>query len=252
VDDLTGYPRPNVAVDVAVLTTVESRDPRFEPGRLAVLVQNRTEAPTGRVLPGRFLREGETIADCVRTALRKKADLDVEVRPRLLRVFDTPGRDPRAWTLSLAHYVALPNTKLRAATGDLVAIDRDGDLDGGARLLFDHNEIVRESARRMRERYEHRPDPYGLLEGPFTLAELKAVHEAVLGEHLQRDTFRRRMEEQLRPWPSEDDQRVRTDRGRPARLWFGLATEPVTNRRRRPGQSERPHQRLRLPRLEES
>jgi ADP-ribose pyrophosphatase YjhB (NUDIX family) len=252
VDDLTGYPRPNVAVDVAVLTTLESPDPRSEPGRLAVLVQQRTATPTGRVLPGRFLRPGETIAECVRTALRVKAGLDVDVRPRLLRVFDAPRRDPRAWTLSLAHYVALPRMRLRTPTGDLVAIGRDGELEDGSRLLFDHNEIVGEAARRMRERYELRPDPYALLEDPFTLAELKTVHEAVLGEHLHRDTFRRRMEEQLRPWPDEAHQELRRDRGRPARLWFGLATEPIADRRRRTGQSDRPHQRLRLPRLGES
>lgn len=43
------------------------------------------------------------------------------------------------------------------------------------------------------------PDPRGFLDRPFTLGELREVHEAVLGEPLLRDTFRRRMEPMLRP-----------------------------------------------------
>src|SRR4051794_25334084 len=103
-EDLTIYPRPNVAVDVAVLTVIPASDPRRQPGQLAVLVQERTDEPRGWALPGRFLREGETVADSIRATLRDKAGLNVDAaRPCLLRVFDQPDRDPRGWTISLAH-----------------------------------------------------------------------------------------------------------------------------------------------------
>src|SRR4051812_6792633 len=103
-EDLSIYPRPNVAVDVAVLTVIPSPAPRREPGQLAVLVQERTDEPRGWALPGRFLREGETVADSIRATLNQKAGLNVDnARPRLLRAFDAPDRDPRGWTISLAH-----------------------------------------------------------------------------------------------------------------------------------------------------
>jgi hypothetical protein len=47
----------------------------------------------------------------------------------------------------------------------------------------------------MRARYESAPDPDGLLPAPFTLAQLRHVHEAVLGDKLRKDTFNRRMRE---------------------------------------------------------
>lgn len=48
-----------------------------------------------------------------------------------------------------------------------------------------------------RRRYARRPDPSRLLSEPFSLRELRLLHEAVLGEPLVKDTFRRRMEPQL-------------------------------------------------------
>jgi 8-oxo-dGTP diphosphatase len=233
--DLAGYPRPSVAVDVAVLSVVPSPTPPTTPGRLAVLVHERDAEPAGHVLPGRFLRENETIAECVRAALRDKAGLEVgPAGPRLLRVFDTPGRDPRGWTLSLAHALALPPGRLVGATGTLVPIGPDGRVPRGRRLLFDHGEIVREAAADMRGRYELSPDPDGIIDGPFTLTDLKTVHEAVLGERLARDTFRRRMAPQLLPHLDGGTQGTRSDGGRPARLWTGPPSDerPEEVRRR--------------------
>ena len=232
--DLTRFPRPNVAVDVAVLTVLPSPTPKSTPGRLAVLVEERSAEPAGHVLPGRFLRQTETIADCVRTALRDKVGLDPgTAEPHLLRVFDTPGRDPRGWTLSLAHALVLPPGRLEGARGALVPVNLDGALRRGVRLLFDHEQIVREAAAEMRERYELSPDPDGVIDGPFTLADLKIAHEAVLGELLARDTFRRRMSPQLQAHLDEGSQSTRTAGGRPARLWTAPRSHELTNEAKR-------------------
>jgi ADP-ribose pyrophosphatase YjhB (NUDIX family) len=206
-DDLERFPRPNVAVDVAVLTLVGDATDR----RLAVLVLKRDEDPAGLALPGRFLRPDESVGEALGEALRSKAAVDVGDRqPDLVGVFDAPGRDPRGWTVALGHAVVLPAGQVRGTT---TAVD---DLP---ELLFDHTAIVDESVRRVRHRYELRPDPDGILTDPFTLAELRAVHEAVLGEPLQRDSFRRRMEPLLQPHVREGRQTSRSSGGRPARTW---------------------------------
>jgi 8-oxo-dGTP diphosphatase len=219
--DLTAYPRPNVAVDVAVLTALLRRTSDGGPGTLAVLVEDRDAAPPGRALPGRFLRERQTLTECVADVLRIKAGLeDVRVEPRLIKVFDDPTRDPRAWTLSLAHALVLPAQRLEGATGQLEGIALDGGLQSGESLLFDHDAIVREAAATMRERYELLPDPDSLLDDPFTIAQLRTVHEAVLGEHLLKDTFRRRMEPNLQPViEPEGRPMLRSDGGRPAQVY---------------------------------
>jgi ADP-ribose pyrophosphatase YjhB (NUDIX family) len=207
-----------VAVDVAVLTVAPPTGGR-RTGCLAVLVED-VEGEDRRALPGRFLRQRQTVADCVTDALRVKAGLEVKARARLLRVFDDPGRDPRGWTLSLAHALVLPPARLQAATGTLVAIARDGSLSTGESLLFDHDEIVTEATVRMREQYELLPDPDGLLDRPFTMAELRATHEAVLDASLLKDTFRRRMESHLQPLLDADgDPVLRSDGGRPAQVY---------------------------------
>lgn len=225
VEDLSRYPRPNVAVDVAVFTVA----PGAGGDQLVTLLLESRGEPGGLAVPGRFLREGESIADCASVALREKADLDVaSIKPRLLRVFDDPDRDPRGWTVSLAHYLAVPAPRVH---GHLAPVD------ALPHLLFDHAEIVTEAAARIRTRYELHPDPDGMLEGPFTLSDLRRLHEAVLGEPIQRDTFRRRMEPHLEPYVERGQPASRIDGGRPARLWLTRSETAPT-----------PPERIRLPR----
>jgi 8-oxo-dGTP diphosphatase len=232
-DDLTAYPRPNVAVDLALLTVLPPQG-RVR-GTLGVLVQERTVAPRGRALPGRFLRERQTVQQGVADLLRLELDLaPFSVLPGLVRIFDDPDRDERAWTISLAHAVSRPYAKVSGARGEFVPVDRNGDLVTGETLLFDHDTIVSEAATALRDRYELRPDPDHLLGHGVTLGELRNLHEAVLGEPLLRDTFNRRMGEHLRPTAE-----TRTAGGRPATVYVRAADRDVTDSERR---------RLQLPR----
>ena len=122
--------------------------------------------------------------------------------PRQLAVFDAPDRDSRGHVVTVAHVDLLPETEL-APTDDArwtlapVVGVRLRLPDRQRRLPFDHDEIVKSAVAWARSRYERRPDPSRLLPEPFTLRELRLLHEAVLGEPLFKDTFRRRMEPQL-------------------------------------------------------
>jgi len=60
-----------------------------------------------------------------------------------------------------------------------------------------------------------------MIDGPFTLSDLMAAHEAVFGERLARDTLRRRMAPQLKAHLAEGAHRTHSDGGRPGRLWTG-------------------------------
>lgn len=169
---LDDYPRPSVAVDTAVLTVID--------GELAVVV-------VGNRLPGTFLHPGERLSDAVLRSLREKAGID-GLRPRQLRVFDDPQRDPRGWVLSVTHVDVVPVSRLEANTlHRLVPIGELPVLD------YQHDEIVALAVAEMRSIYARAPDPEQLLKRPFTLRELHTLHKAVAGDELQRDTFRRRM-----------------------------------------------------------
>lgn len=235
-NDLSQFPRPSVSVDIAVLTALLPEDTGGR-GSLAVLVVQGNGLVAGRALPGRFLRKGQTITEGVTDALRVKAGLTrFEGAPRLLRVFDDPRRDPRGWTLSLAHSLPLSRRQLKAATGELVPVSPDGDLKSGESLLFDHNAIVSAAAADIRARYEQLPDPDGLLRDAFTMSELRSLHESVIGEPLLKDTFRRRMEPHLEPFVESDGTPVfRSDGGRPAQVYArppANSESPAARRRR--------------------
>ena len=178
---LTDYPRPSVAVDTAVLTV---RDDRLQ----VVLVSVDGQ----RGLPGTFLHEGETLVDAVRRSLREKAGI-AGVEPSQLYVFDALQRDDRGWVLSVAHRVAVAESQVAELHpgADVVPVDQ------ARGLRYDHEEIIALAVRELRREYERRPDPARLLDEPFTLLELQRLHEAVAGERLMRDSFRRLMQPKL-------------------------------------------------------
>jgi len=256
--DFDKYRGPNVAVDIAVLTLVGDA--------LAVLIQNRTKNPRGKVLPGRFLRERETVGDGLRAALWEKAGLEVgpidagldsvlaesdstnPTKAHLVGVFDKPGRDPRStWSMSLAHYVVLPLDRLGGAKGEFVSVRPDGSIEH--ELLFDHDAIVREATRNLRAQYELTPDPENLLTNrEITLPDLQAVHQAVLGERVRVDTFRRRMEALLDEVIDPDDPKRRRKKTRPSGASGGPPTRLWAKRSLSGGVPDEAHRLLRLPR----
>lgn len=201
---LEDYPRPSVAVDTAVLTVVD--------GELCVLLVLPGEA-VGRErprLPGTFLHPGETLRDAVLRSLHDKAGV-AGLSPVQLKVFDDPMRDPRGWVLSVAHLDVVPVSRLSLDTNlaRLVPVASIRELNDR------HHEIVAGAVEELRRRYSEAPDPGGLLESAFTIRELQRLHEAVAGETLMRDTFRRRMEPQLVPTGELERGGV----GKPARLF---------------------------------
>lgn len=198
---LDDYPRPSVAVDTAVLTIAEDA--------LAVVLVRAGRADDEWRLPGSFLHEGETLRQAVLRSLRVKAGID-GLRPRQLHVFDAPRRDDRGWVISVAHVDVVRADRLPAS--DLLRVVAVADLP---ELKYDHREIIGFAVESLRSEYRAAPDPAGLLDAPFTMRQLRLVHQAVLGERLLPDSFRRTMAPMLR---ATGELRVE-GRGRPAELF---------------------------------
>jgi ADP-ribose pyrophosphatase YjhB (NUDIX family) len=204
---LEDYPRPSVAVDTAVLTVPAS-------GRLSVLLTLTSDAVADGNdqwrLPGTFLHTGERLADAVLRSLREKAGVE-GLRPRQLQVFDEPGRDDRGWVLSVAHLDVVAADRIR-----LIERTRLVPVDELPPLEFDHEEIVAAAVAELRGEYRIGPDPWRLLgEAPFTVRDLRLLHEAIADKRFNPDTFRRTMLPGLAPTGE-----LRTGaRGKPAVLY---------------------------------
>ncbi|MBJ7338696.1 MAG: NUDIX hydrolase [Mycolicibacterium sp.] len=201
---LTDFPRPSVAVDTALLTL----DPS---GSELLVLQVRRNDDTGWALPGTFLHPRERLADAVDRALRTKAGVR-GLRPRQLHVFDDPDRDDRGWVLSVAHLAVVRSERISTRLPDrtrLMPTSHPG------RLPYGHGGIIARAVDDLRPRYAAQPDPYGLLGAEFTLRQLRQAHEAVAGETLQRDRFRRVMAPQL----EATERSIASGRGRPAEVF---------------------------------
>ena len=209
---LEDYPRPSVATDTAVLT--------ISGGRLCVLLTLTNDAARGGTpewrLPGTFLHPGETLADAVRRSLQDKAGI-VGLEPRQLHVFDEPGRDDRGWVLSVAHYDVVREERMPASDRTRIV-----DVDALPVLEYDHAKIIAFAVVALRAEYRRAPDPAGFLPEPFTIRRLRQVHEAVAGERLLPDTFRRTMLAGLEPTGDLFSE----GRGRPAELYRRRPLEP--------------------------
>lgn len=200
---LADYPRPSVAVDTALLT--------LDPGLDLAVLQVRRPNGAGWALPGTFLHKGERLADAVDRSLRVKAGVR-GLHPRQLHVFDEPDRDDRGWVLSVAHVDVVRADRLasRFATDTrLVPVSSPG------RLPYGHGGIIARAVDDIRSQYAREPDPDRLLGDEFTLRELRLTHEAVAGQALQRDWFRRAMEPHLVATGTT----TTGTRGRPAELF---------------------------------
>jgi ADP-ribose pyrophosphatase YjhB (NUDIX family) len=164
-----------------------------------VLLVRRPEGAGGPLwaLPGTFLHQGERLADAVTRSLTQKAGI-TGGHPAQLAVFDEPDRDERGWVLSVAHLAVIPYAAL---AGPLLAHPEQVRLAPVSRtgpLPYDHRAIVAAAVKGLRRGYGDHPDPERLLGARFTIRELREVHEAIAGTTLQKDTFRRAMEPQLR------------------------------------------------------
>jgi 8-oxo-dGTP diphosphatase len=104
-----------------------------------------------------------------------------------LATFSGRGRDPRGWSISVAYYALVPPAVIERAGHPevlLMPIDR---IQG---LPFDHRQIVEAAVERMRNKSSYSSLPVYLCGESFTLPQLQSVYEALLGELLNKVSFR--------------------------------------------------------------
>ena len=104
---------------------------------------------------------------------------------------------PRApWALSVVYRAMLPAEKLQATPGKRLDALRWVPADAAAQdrqLAFDHAKLIGNAVIATRNEFDNLQFPMGFLIDPFTLTELQTVSEGVLGRHLDKSSFRRRL-----------------------------------------------------------
>jgi 8-oxo-dGTP diphosphatase len=186
--DPSAFPAFAVTVDVVILTMHE--------GRLNVLLVRRGVAPYEGMwaIPGGFKRPDETLAEAALRELREETGIDGAQLLQQFGAYGNPGRDPRMNVVTVAYL-----SVLREVTGIIAGTDAAGAAlhpvahveSGELGLAFDHATILRDAIVRVRVDLELRGIATAFLGTTFTLAELRAVYEAVWGVQLDSANFRR-------------------------------------------------------------
>jgi 8-oxo-dGTP diphosphatase len=186
--DSSEFPTFAVTVDIVVLTMSD--------GPLQVLLVRRGVMPYEGMwaIPGGFKRPNETLDEAAARELGEETGVDGAALLSQFGAYGDPGRDPRMNVVTVAYLAVLRDigkvvAGTDAAHADLVPVS--DALDGKLELAFDHATILRDAVERVRVDIELRGIATAFVGSTFTLAELRAVYEAVWGVHLDGANFRR-------------------------------------------------------------
>ena len=174
-----------VTVDIVLFTIRERTLHLLLIRRLVKPFENRY------ALPGGFVLEDESLDAAAARELREEAGVD-KVYLEQLYTFGDPKRDPRGRVITVAYYALVPHTQVLKAGSD--AADAAWfPVDELPSLAFDHRKIVEYAHQRIRNKLDYTSVGFELLSEKFTLSELQLVHEAILGQTLDKRNFRRKI-----------------------------------------------------------
>jgi 8-oxo-dGTP diphosphatase len=175
-----------VTVDIVIFTLRE--------GSLQVLLVKRGVPPfEGQyAIPGGFIREGESLEEAALRELYEEAGVR-NVFLEQLYTFGDPKRDPRGRVITVAYYALIASDKLSLVAGADAAEAQWFPVNDLPLLAFDHRSILDYAIERLRNKLEYTTVGFQLLPEKFTLGELQAVYEAILGRALDKRNFRRKI-----------------------------------------------------------
>lgn len=187
---INDFKNPLFTVDSVLFTVVDEQ--------LKVLMVKRASEPfVGRwALPGGFVDiENDDNTDM--TAKRKLKE-KTSVSPQYLeqlQVVSGLNRDPRGFSATLVYYALIAEQEVTSHIDTVddvqwVAID---DLESLA-VAFDHKQLIELAQQRLQQKTLYSMVPVYCLPTQFTIGQLKAVIETIIGKTIQRKSLIRRIE----------------------------------------------------------
>jgi 8-oxo-dGTP diphosphatase len=188
--DPAQFPAFAVTVDVVILTMAA--------GDLHVLLVSRGEEPFQGMwaIPGGFKRPAETLDEAALRELREETGVDGTTLLTQFGAYGDPGRDPRMNVVTVGYLAVVRDVGPIVGGSDAAAaalVKVSDVLDGRVELAFDHLRIVQDAIERVRVELDTGGIAKAFVGSTFTLAELRAVYEAVWGVQLDAANFRRRV-----------------------------------------------------------
>lgn len=171
-----------VSVDPVIFSIIDDT--------LHVLLKKRVSDTFNNMLalPGGLVEKTDTSLEAaIERVLANKTGAKVNYMEQL---YTRTGHDPRGPTMAIA-YIALVaqqeviNGAVWTPVGELSKHE----------LAFDHKEVIANALKRLTNKVNYSTIPMHLLPQPFTLPKLQQVYEVLLGEKLDKSTFRKKIAE---------------------------------------------------------
>ncbi|MNE31627.1 Bifunctional NMN adenylyltransferase/Nudix hydrolase [compost metagenome] len=187
--DVKKYRTPDgYTSDIAIFTILSTKAEMFRPPVMdlqIMLIQRSMTDSEGRpnieagkwALPGGFVDPNETAFQSAIRELREETGVG-HIHLQHFGVYDAPGRDPRGWIISNAHYAIVPEHKLasRQANDDASAVELFSVQDVlKLDLAFDHAGIIQDAIAVIQQKLLETTVAKEFLPEEFTYSELQAV-----------------------------------------------------------------------------
>jgi len=210
------HPMPFTRVELVIMSVVDDV--------LCVLLGKREQAPyIGRwALPGGVVRIDldANLDESAQRVAQERLGINVPYL-RQQCVIGGATRDPRAaWAISIVYRALTRIEEFNPTAGKRLEALRWCPVDeaiADSHIAFDHNQLIQKAVVVMRTEIDRLELPFEFLPSLFTLGELQSTCEALLGHHLDKSSFRRRIDERtlVEPVPGE----MRIGAFRPAQLY---------------------------------
>lgn len=178
------YPHPAVTTDCVIFG--------FDGQSLKVLLVERGIEPyKGRwAFPGGFLNPDERAEEGARRELNEETGLEGAFIEQF-HTYTEPNRDPRERVITIAYFALVRIQEVHS--GDDAAKAQWFPIEEVPQLAFDHDRILRDATRKLRERIHFEPIGFELLPDKFTMKDLQLLYEAILDVKFDRRNFSKKM-----------------------------------------------------------
>ena len=213
------HPRFHVAIDCVVFG--------FKDNELKILIQQRNFEPFQGVwsLMGGFVRADEDIDEAARRVCKELTGLK-DVYMRQVGTYGKVDRDPGARVVSIAYCVLIDIDRYNEQL-NMMNNSYWENITTLPDMFFDHKDMIRDALKLLQRKVSREPVGFNLLPPLFTLTQLQTLHEAILGEKMDKRNFRKRVVEMN--FIEKTDQVDKTSSRRGASLYHFNSSEYKRN-----------------------
>ncbi|MDR3626676.1 MAG: NUDIX domain-containing protein [Ignavibacteriaceae bacterium] len=176
----------NISIDCAVFG--------FEQSVFEILLIKRARNPNkgSWALPGGFIKKEELVEDAAKRILEVTTGVS-DIYLEEVAVFDEVNRFPLWRVFTIGHFALISPEHYKLTTGIDSTEVKWFRLDELPDLPFDHKHIIDVALSKLRSRVRYKPIGFELLPEKFTLPQLQALYEVILGKKLDKRNFRKKI-----------------------------------------------------------